>query len=74
MSITPDGRVFVDISNYTTLSAARPKSNLRSLMARAFSPVTLTPSQANYLKYTVDAVVIGLQDAAKARYFKALLS
>lgn len=52
LSITPDGRLFADISNYTTL----------------------TQKQADYFKHTLDGVVIGLQDAAKARHFKELLS
>lgn len=52
LSITPDGRLFADISNYTTL----------------------TQKQADYFKHTLDGVVIGLQSAAKAREFKAMLS
>lgn len=52
LSITPDGRLFADISNYSAL----------------------TPKQAGYFKYTLDGVVIGLQDAAKAKQFKELLS
>ncbi len=52
VSITPEGRVFVDISNFTSLG----------------------PKEAQFLKYTVDGVVIGLQNAAIARQQKALLS
>jgi len=52
VSLTPDGRLFLDISNWTTL----------------------TTKQAEFIKYAAAGVVIGLQDAAKARRFKALLS
>lgn len=52
LSITPDGRLFADISNYTTISQ----------------------KQADFFKHTLDGVVIGLQDAAIARKFKAMLS
>ncbi len=52
LSITPDGRIFADISNYTTLN----------------------PKQANYFKFTLDGVVIGLQDPVKARRFKEQLT
>lgn len=52
MSITPDGRIFADISNYTVL----------------------TSKQAEYLKATLDGVIIGLQDARVARLQKRLLT
>lgn len=51
LSITVDGRLFADISNYTNL----------------------TQKQADFLKTTLDGVVIGLQDAAIARHQKELL-
>lgn len=52
LSITPDSRLFADISNYTTL----------------------TQKQADFLKHTLDGVVIGLQNAQTARKQKGLLT
>lgn len=52
LSITPDGRIFADLSNYSSYLSAK---------------------QANYLKLTLDGVVIGLQDADIARQQKGML-
>jgi len=51
LSITPDGRLFADISNFSSL----------------------TQKQADFIKFTLDGVIIGIQDAAKARRFKEML-
>ncbi len=59
LSITPDGRIFADLSNYS----------IENLDGTTFGRM-----QADFLKYTLDGVVLGLQDADIARYFKALLS
>ncbi len=53
LSITPDGRLFADISNYSSY---------------------LTAKQANYFKFTLDGVVIGLQNGDIAKQQKEILS
>jgi hypothetical protein len=52
LSITLEGRLFADISNYTQYLSAK---------------------QANYLKLTLDGVIIGLQNADIARQQKGML-
>lgn len=58
MSVTPDGRVFVDLSNYSS----------KNVSGQEFDQ-----SDADFLKYTVQGVVIGLQSVVKARRFKEML-
>lgn len=52
LSITPDGRIFADLSNYSQYLSAK---------------------QANYLKTTLDGVVIGLQNGDIAKQQKGML-
>jgi len=52
LSITPDGRLFADLSNYSGYISAK---------------------QASFFKFTLDGVVIGLQNADIARHQKGML-
>ncbi len=59
MNITPDGRWFLDLSNYSE---------------QLVSGGPFTQREADFIKHTFAGVVIGLQNAAIARQLKGLLS